>query len=258
MRDYLRSRHICLVTPDLPKAVADVEAIFGVAKTFVDPEVEVFEIENALFPFGLALVEIAAPTAPTAAVTRFLRSSGGRGGYVIAFHCSDPAARAERAKALGIRVIADLDYTHGNFHAFQLHPKDCGGVMLEFDHTTGGEALLGPSYAAGGADWIRGIDTRQTLGITDITMTAEDPGLRAAQWADLLGLPVAAGPEGPRIEMDLFSLRFAAAAAGARPCFSGIGVKVKEPGAVLAQARARGYPTGPDWLDFCGVTFHLR
>jgi len=258
MRDYLRSRHICLVTDDLPRAVLDAEAIFGVRKTFVDPEVAVFEIENALLPFGLSLVEIAAPVAETAAVSRFLRSSGGRGGYVIAFHCSDPPARAEIARSLGIRIIADLDYAHGGFHAFQLHPKDCGGVMLEFDHTTGGEALLGPSYAAGGADWIHGIDTGRTLGITDVTMTADDPAARAAQWSALLGLPVSRDDEGPRIEMDLFSVLFRPAAPGARACLAGIGVKVRDPAAVLAEARARGYPTGPDRMAFCGVTVALR
>lgn len=258
MRDYLRSRHICLVTDDLPRAVADAEAIFGVRKTFVDPEVAVFEIENALFPFGLSLVEIAAPVAGTAAVSRFLRSSGGRGGYVIAFHCSDPVARADIARSLDIRIIADLDYTHGNFHAFQLHPKDCGGVMLEFDHTTGGEALLGPSYAAGGADWIHDIDTSRTLGITDVTMTADEPATRAAQWSALLGLPVSRDDHGPRIEMDLFSVLFRPVAPGGRACLAGIGLKVRDPAAVMDEARARGYATGLDWLDFCGVTVTLR
>lgn len=257
MRDYLRARHICLVTDDLAKARADLEDIFTLDLAYIDPEVDVFEIENALYPVGYALLELAAPTAETAAVTRFLRSSGGEGGYVIAFHCSDPAARNARANALGIRTIAELDYTHGNFHAFQLHPKDCGGVMLEFDHTTGGEALLGPSYAAGGKDWPKAVNTTQTLGFTEVVMAAKEPLQRGAQYAALLGQPLQQDARGAVIEMDLFSVRFVQARPEQRDSFVGIGLRVKDPEAVLAKAKARGYLVEGQGFSFCGVRLEI-
>lgn len=258
MREYLRSRHICLITEDLDKAMRDIPAIFGVELAFEDPEVEVFDIRNALYTFGLSLIEIAMPTSGTAATRRFLDKSGGRGGYVIAFNCSDPIARGERANRLGVRTIADLDYNHAGFRAIQLHPKDCGGVMLEFDHTEGGEPLLGPLYAAGTDRWYPSVNTSRTLGITSVTTECDDPAQTARLWSDMLGLPVEEGAAGPEIPMDLFSLRFRQVPEGAKPAFTEIAIRVKDPLPVLAEARARGYVTDGNAIAMCGVTFTLE
>lgn len=257
MRDYLRSRHICLVTDDLDRAMTDVPAIFGTQLAFEDPEVEVFDIRNALFTFGLSLIEIAMPTADTAPTRRFLDSTGGRGGYVIAFNCSDPVRRGELANSLGVRTIADLDYTHADFRAIQLHPKDCGGVMLEFDHTAGGEPLLGALYAAGTDRWFSSVDTSRVLGITHVTMDCDDPAATALLWSRMLELPVQTTPQGPEIAMDLFSLRFRHATGGARPAFTEIGLKVKDPAPILKEAGSRGYPVTESSVTLCGVTFTL-
>ena len=59
--DLSEGRHLCLVTDDPERAKSDLLAIFGVNLACVDPEVEVFGIENPLYRFGLPLVEIAMP-----------------------------------------------------------------------------------------------------------------------------------------------------------------------------------------------------
>lgn len=257
MRDYLRSRHICLVTDDLDKAMADIPAIFGTPVAFEDPEVEVFDIRNALFTFGLSLIEIAMPTSPAAPTQRFLDSTRGRGAYVLAFNCSDPVRRGQIANDLGVRTIADLDYTHADFRAIQLHPKDCGGLMLEFDHTKNGAPLLGALYAAGTDRWHASVDTSRVLGIRHVTMSCADPENLASLWSRMLEIPVTPGEKGPEIEMDLFSIRFRMSEAGMRPALTSIALKVKDPAPILADAGQRGYAVSENALTLCGVTFTL-
>ena len=72
MADYCRLRQICLVAADLPRAIADMQAIFGVKLAYQDPQVRRYGLQNALFPFGLAFVEIVSPMQPDTAAGRFL------------------------------------------------------------------------------------------------------------------------------------------------------------------------------------------
>ena len=101
MADYCRLRQICLVTADLTRVIADMQAIFGVKLAYQDPHVRRYGLENALFPFGLAFVEIVSPIEPDTAAGRFLERSGGVGGYMAIFNCSDPERRGRHANAMG-------------------------------------------------------------------------------------------------------------------------------------------------------------
>ena len=162
MPDYCRLRQICLVAADLPRAVADTQAIFGVKLAYQDPHVRRYGLQNALFPFGLAFVEIVSPVESDTAAGRFLERGGGSGGYMAIFNCSDPQRRGRHANALGVRTAHAID--HPGFHAVQLHPRDCRAAMIEFDHTDGEEDLRGPYGPAGGTGW-----TATTLGVAGLS-----------------------------------------------------------------------------------------
>src|SRR5215218_8177474 len=102
--DYLRLRQVCVVAPELEPAVDAVRHVFGLEVCHRDPGVAKYGLENALFVFGDAFLEIVAPTREQTAAGRFLERSGGRGGYMAIFDCSDPLRRRERAQAMGVRV----------------------------------------------------------------------------------------------------------------------------------------------------------
>ena len=104
MADYFRLRQICLVANDLPPVIGDMEAIFGVKLAYQDPHVRQYGLENALFPFGLAFVEVVSPVEAETAAGRFLERSNGVGGYMAIFNCSDPERRGRHANALGVRT----------------------------------------------------------------------------------------------------------------------------------------------------------
>ena len=100
MADYFRLRQICLVAGDLTRVIADMQAIFGVNLAYQDANVRRYGLENALFPLGLAFVEVVSPVEADTAAGRFLERSGGIGGYMAIFNCSDPERRGRHANAI--------------------------------------------------------------------------------------------------------------------------------------------------------------
>jgi hypothetical protein len=139
---YFRLRQICLVAKDLPRVIGDMEAIFGVKLAYQDPHVRQYGLENALFPFGLAFVEVVSPVEANTAAGRFLERSNGVGGYMAIFNCSDPERRGLHANAMGVRTAHTID--HPGFRAVQPHPRACRAAMIEFDQSEGEDDLRGP------------------------------------------------------------------------------------------------------------------
>ena len=198
MADYCRLRQICLVAADLPRAIADMQAIFGVKLAYQDPHVRRYGLQNALFPFGLAFVEIVSPMQADTAAGRFLERSGGVGGYMAIFNCSDPQRRGLNANALGVRTAHTID--HPGFHAVQLHPRDCRAAMIEFDRTDGEEDLHGPYGPAGGTGWTDAIRTDVTKRLAEIVLESRDPVGLGRHWARILEMPFVADNDGGRID----------------------------------------------------------
>jgi len=151
---YLRLRQVCLVSADLAGESARIKASLGLEECYRDPNVAKYGLENVLFPVGSSFIEIVAPTRPGTAAGRFLARHGGRYGYMVILDCDDPEQWQAHAASLGVRT-ANL-IKHGDYLGVQLHPKDTGAAMIEFNHTAGGEEPMGP-YAPAGPDWQRAI-----------------------------------------------------------------------------------------------------
>ncbi len=254
MADYFRLRQICLVATDLPRAIADMRAIFGVKLAYQDPQVRRYGLQNALFPFGLAFVEIVSPMQADTAAGRFLERSGGVGGYMAIFNCSDPQRRGLNANALGVRTAHTID--HPGFHAVQLHPRDCRAAMIEFDRTEGGEDLQGPYGPAGGTGWTEAIRTDVTKRLAAIVVESPDPVGLGRHWARILEIPFVADGDGGRIEADMTAIQFARGD-GAREILRTLAIEVADRSGIEARAAERGYPVSDAGVEFCGVRFKL-
>ncbi len=254
MPDYCRLRQICLVAADLPRTIADVQAIFGVKLAYQDPHVRRYGLENALFPFGLAFVEIVAPMQPDTAAGRFLERSGGIGGYMAIFNCSDPERRGLNANALGVRTAHTIE--HPGFHAVQLHPRDCRVAMIEFDRTEGEEDLRGPYGPAGGTGWTDAIRTDVTNRLAAIVLESPDPLDLGRHWARILEMPFAADGDGGRIAPDMTAIQFVRGD-GAREILRTLAIEVADRNGIEQRAVERGYPVSDAGVEFCGVRFKL-
>ena len=225
MAAYLRLRQVCLVAADLASAAERVASALGVAECYRDPNVAKYGLENVLFPIGNNLVEIVAPTRQGTAAGRFLERHRGRNGYMIILDCDDPERRQRRAESLGIRVANVI--RHANYLGVQLHPKDTGAAMIEFNHTAGGEDPYGP-YAPAGPDW-RPAARLLPARLRAAEIECPDAVLLAARWSELFEKPAEKMNDGKyRIALDAGALHFLPGAV-AEPVFTGIDIESVEP-----------------------------
>lgn len=255
MIDYFRLRQICLVTRDLERAIDDIQAIFGVKLAYRDPMVARYGLENAIFPFGLAFIEIVAPTGPDTAAERFLARSGGVGGYMAIFNCSDWERRGQRAEAMGAPIVQRFDMA--DFKGVQLHPRACRAAMIEFDHTPGEHDLRGPYHSAG-PDWQTAVATDVTQGLKAIVIESPNPHELGAHWSRLIERPFVDEGEGGLIAVDLCDIRFAPAGASGREILGAVVVDTDQPERIRDEARRRGYEVDARGVRLCGVDFVLE
>lgn len=254
MVDYFRLRQICLVARDLARAIADMQAIFGVELAYQDPNVRRYGLTNALFPFGLAFVEVVSPVEADTAAGRFLDRSGGVGGYMAIFNCSDPERRGRHANMLGVRIAHTIAYD--GFRAVQLHPRDCRAAMIEFDRTDGEEDLRGPYHPAGGTGWTRAVRTEVTKRITAIVVESPDPRGIGVHWSRILEKTFVSEGDGGRIDVDMTTIRFARGE-GPRESLRSLVVEVADRSGIEKRARERGYLVSDRGIEICGVRFQL-
>jgi hypothetical protein len=231
---YLRLRQICLVAADLDLASAQIEKALGVVACHRDANVAKYGLENVLYPVGSSFVEIVSPTRPGTAAGRFLERHGGRNGYMLILDCDDPEHRRRHAESLGIRVAHVI--RHENYLGVQLHPKDTGAAMIEFNHTLGGEDPMGP-YAPAGPSWQHAVRADRVRGLRAVEIECAEPAALAARWSKLFDRPLAA-PD--CIALDAGEIRFLPGN-GPEPVLAGV---------VLEAASASTH-------DLCGVRFRL-
>jgi hypothetical protein len=253
LADYFRLRQICLVARDLARVIADMQAIFSVNLAYQDANVRRYGLENALFPLGLAFVEVVSPVETDTAAGRFLERSGGVGGYMAIFNCNDPERRGRHANAFGVRTAHTIG--HDGFYAVQLHPRDCRAAMIEFDRTLGEEDLRGPYHPAG-PRWLDAVRTDITKRLAEIVIESPNPGDIGRHWARILEKPFVAGEAGGRIDVDMTEIRFVAAA-DARETLRTLVIEVAARGGIERRARERGYSVSEKGIEFCGVRFEL-
>ena len=87
----------------------------------------------SMFPVGEARVELLEPMGEDTPVAKFLRQRG-PGVHHICFEVDDIEAESARLRASGVRLLYDAPRpgAHGARVQF-LHPKDTGGVLIEFN-----------------------------------------------------------------------------------------------------------------------------
>lgn len=247
---WLRLRQVCLVTADLARETERVRKILGLEVCYRDPNVARYGLENVLFPVGTDFIEIVSPTQPGTAAGRFLERHKGRHGYMIIMDCPDPAARQAHCAEIGVRT-ANL-IRHGSYLGVQLHPKDTGGAMLEFNRTEGGEDPMGP-YPPAGSDWQKAIRDDVTQRMLGAEIECPDPAAFSGRWGEILQRPARASTDGRyRIDLDAGSLDFLPSD-GPQAVFAGIELQVVDRDRAMRMARELGCLDAQGQVQVCGI-----
>jgi methylmalonyl-CoA/ethylmalonyl-CoA epimerase len=128
----LRIDHVGVAVPDLDAAIEFYERVFGLRciHTEVNEEQGVREAMLAV-GIGADRLQLLAPLTPDSTIARFLDRHG-PGLQQIAYTVADVDAAAAALRARGLRVLYDEARrgTAGSRVNF-VHPKDCGGVLVE-------------------------------------------------------------------------------------------------------------------------------
>jgi hypothetical protein len=236
---FLRLRQICLVAADLPREAERIKTVLGLEECYRDTNVAKYGLENVLFPVGTNFIEIVSPTRPGTTAGRFLERHGGRYGYMVILDCDDPARWQARAESLSVRIANVI--RHDNYFGVQLHPKDTGAAMLEFNSTAGGRDPMGP-YAPAGPTWQKAIRKDVTRALTAVDIESPDPARLAARWGAILDRTVQElGGGKSRIALDTGAIHI---------------VKGPEPEAVFAGVELDA--AKPATVELCGVRFRAR
>lgn len=249
----LRLRQICLVASELRPAVEDLKAVLGIDECFHDPGVAKYGLENALLPIGRNFMEVVAPVEDGTAAGRYLDRRGGAGGYIVILQCDDVEERRKHVAELGVRIANPMDY--GDFLGTQLHPRDTGGCMLEFDRQDG-DIVDGPWHPAG-TTWEGDVRTHMTAAMTGCTLQSPDPETLATAWADILMRPMAPTESSFRIPLDNGFIDFVDPQDDRGEGLIGVTVEAANREAILAAANARRLPSTATSVTICGAHFTL-
>jgi len=248
----MRLRQVALASTNLDAVTAAFAEVFGLKVAYNDPHIDHYGLKNAVISAGTGFLEVVEPIADNASAGRFLNRRGGDAGYMLIIQVADAGAEIDRVKGLGVRVVDEID--RKDYKAAHFHPADFGGVLASFDQQRSEADFLKPygDWMPAGADW-RDTRTDEVLDLTAVTLTHPDPDALARRYAELLGRPLdAANPR--RLPMDHGEMLFAVSD---QPVTSvaGVTLKVRDPEAALARARAKGIDVNAEGVLIGGMRF---
>jgi hypothetical protein len=207
-----------IVSSALERTSATLAEGLGLGEPFHDPGVGEFGLENAVFALGDCFLEVISPTRPETAAGRYMQAHGGDGGYMAIFDLEDLDGARERAAALGVRVVWQIDLP--DISGTHLHPRDMRGAIVSLDRS-----IPYGSWRWGGPRWTARIPTPAPGRLTGITIAVAEPAKAAARWAEVLGVAPGDAAE-PKLVLENAEVRFARAFAEADEGLVEIAVKL--------------------------------
>ena len=175
----VRLRQAVLVARDLQPISEQLRAELELGEPFADPGVGAFGLHNAVYAIGDGFLEVISPNQPDTAAGRYLDRRGD-GGYMLIFQFADLDAARERAAAMGMRTVWQLDLD--DISGTHLHPADTGGAIVSLDR-----ADPPGSWRWGGPDWTGKVGNGAPGKIRGVTIEVADPPSTATRWGELLG-----------------------------------------------------------------------
>ena len=196
----VRLRQAVLVARDLDPVSEKLRSELGLDEPFADPGVGAFGLHNAVYAVGDTFLEVVSPTQDGTTAGRYLDRRGD-GGYMVIFQLANLDAARQRAAAMGVRVVWQLDLD--DISGTHLHPADTRGAIVSLDR-----ADPPGSWRWGGPDWTEREGRGAPGQVRGVTVAVNDPDGTATRWGELLGVPASDG----RLELDGSYVRFEQAA----------------------------------------------
>ncbi len=207
-----------MVAAELEPIAVALRSALGLGEPFRDPGVGEFGLANVVFALGDCFIEIVSPIKGDTAAGRYLARHGGDGGYMVLFDLEDLTAARERAQALGVRIVWQIDLP--DISGTHLHPGDMRGAIVSLDRSD----PYG-TWRWGGPQWTGHVGAGAPGSLAGITVAVADPPAVAARWGEVLGVKVRADGERPLLQLEDALVSFEQAADVAEEGLSEIAVR---------------------------------
>jgi hypothetical protein len=248
----MRLRQIAFMARQIQPVADQLGEVFGLKVGFRDPGVEYFGLNNVVMPVGGEFLEVLEPFRDDASGARYLARRGGDAGYMVILQDDDALEHRARLEAAAVRVVATSG--PGRYRYTHFHPADCAGVLLSIDSVEGDAGWAEPmsDWPPAGPNW-RDHQSDMSLGIDSVTIQARDPFAAAERWSMLLDRRATRVGRALEIALDPGLIRFVTPIDRDGTGVVGMDIRVKDPAAVLARARALGLGVVRDAVSIGGV-----
>jgi methylmalonyl-CoA/ethylmalonyl-CoA epimerase len=136
-----RVHHVALVVRSIDTSLRLWRDLLGLPlETIMDIPSD--RVRIAFLGVGESKVELVEPTDDTTGVARFLASKG-EGFHHVCFEVADLARELTRLATDGVELIDAAPRPGAEGPVAFLHPRSCGGVLVELIEAPGGPAWLG-------------------------------------------------------------------------------------------------------------------
>ena len=126
-----RIDHIGIAVKSIEDSMKLYSGLLNLKKEGVE-ELEERGLRVHIFRVGETKFELLEPTREDSEISKFLEKKG-EGIHHIALNVDDIETTFEKAKDMGFRIIGDaIQRGAGGRRIFFLHPKDTGGILIEF------------------------------------------------------------------------------------------------------------------------------
>jgi methylmalonyl-CoA/ethylmalonyl-CoA epimerase len=139
-----RLHHVAIVVRDMATTLQFYQGILGLELEAVE-EMAGDRVRIAFLAVGESKIELVEPTDDTTGVARFLASKG-EGFHHVCLEVADVAASLTRLVIDGVELIDTAPRRGGEGPVAFLHPRSCGGVLVELIEAPGGPAWAALGY----------------------------------------------------------------------------------------------------------------
>ena len=180
----MRLRQLVIATSEMDALADKICDLFELKKTYTDPELTVFGLENVLIPFGDTFLELVTPVKENTSAERFLKKRGGDGGYMVIVDSMDLEKQRQRLETAKLDIVWYENRKSNGIHgqSLHLHPKQVGGAILSIDNMTPSS-----SWLWAGTEWEKDINKSLVSHLSGVTICSPKPDNLLSNWEKALG-----------------------------------------------------------------------
>ena len=104
----MRLRQLVIATSEIDLLADSICDLFELKRTFSDPELIVFGLQNVLIPLGDTFLELVTPVKKNTAAERFLNKRSGDGGYMVIVDTLDLDKERKRLETVDLDIVLSL------------------------------------------------------------------------------------------------------------------------------------------------------